>query len=173
MAHPRRFRGGHGARRATSWLDVEPTSVTVDTSISVISHSLNALEQAKRPFTVVRSHLHLHIRSDQLAADEPQFGAVGICVISDQAQAIGISAVPTPLTDLASDLWFLHGMMSSDFAFLSAVGFDGSSGQSYDFDSKAMRKVNDDEDVIIVIETASISNGAQYLISGRVLIKEH
>jgi len=162
-----------GASRATSWLELQPTITALDTSIAAIILSLTTAEKAKRPFTIVRTHIHVRMASDQLGADEQQLGAIGMCVISDQAEAIGITAVPTPVVDLASDLWFLHQFLSSDFSFISAVGFDAAGGYSVDIDSKAMRKVNDDEDVILVAETASVASGALYTIAGRLLIKEH
>ena len=165
-------RGGSN-KRMTSWLDVEPLSSAIDTSGSVITHSLTAVEKARRPFTIVRTHLLVRITSDQLSADEFQFGALGMCVVSDQAEAIGVTAVPTPITDLASDLWFVHQLLSNEFVFITGAGFDAAGGAVFEIDSKAMRKVNDDEDAIVVVETSSISFGALYQIAGRVLIKEH
>ena len=29
-------------------------------------------------------------------------------MVSDQAVAVGVSAIPTPVTELSSDLWFVH-----------------------------------------------------------------
>ena len=171
----RHFSGARGGqRRSTSWLEIVPSITTMVAGGGVITHSLDATELAKRPFTVVRSHLIVHITSDQLGADELQFGAVGICVVSDQAEAVGVTAVPTPVTDAGSDLWLMHQYVAAEFAFVSGVGFDAAGGYTYLIDSKSMRKVNDDQDVLIVIELATgISNGFNITIAGRVLIKEH
>ena len=170
----RRFTRGvnRGARRQTSWLPIEVAEVAVNSS-AVITHSLSATELATRPFTIVRTHVELFLQSDQLSATENQICAFGICVVSDQALAIGVTAVPTPITDIGSDLWFLHQSMQGQFAVNSAIGFEEPSGQSYSLDSKAMRKVNDDQDVILVVEASSAAFGAIIGVLGRLLIKEH
>ncbi len=135
--------------------------------------SLTALELAKRPFTIIRTHLRIHIASDQLIADELQVAALGMCVVSDQALAIGVTAVPTPITDNNSDLWFLHQFLVGDFTLATAIGFDASGGHDSMVDSKAMRRVNDDEDVLLAVEVSAASNGAFISTMGRLLIKEH
>ncbi len=93
------------------------------------------------------------VTSDQQIATETQIAAFGLCVVSDQALAIGITAVPTPVTDLGSDLWFVHQMTFNDFTFASAASYQSSAGRIYEIDSKAMRKVNDDQDIVLVFET--------------------
>ncbi len=174
MAHQRGFRGRGTARRETSWLDIEPVDVNFSAPGSVaITHVMTAAELAKRPFTVVRTRVSLHIGSDQVAANEMQIGAFGLCVVSSQALAIGVTAVPTPLTDLASDLWFAHQIMMTDFFFVSAVGIDADGGAYFEIDSRAMRKVNDDQEIVLVGEAASTSLGFNLDIAGRLLIKEH
>jgi len=145
----------------------------LEQSAAVLIASLSAAADAKRPFTIIRSYLHVHLRSDQLSADEFQQVAVGMCVVTDQASAIGVTAVPTPSTDADSDMWYLHRWMTSDFAFITGAGFDAASGISADIDSKAARKVNDDQDVLLVAETSALSEGIQLVTAGRFLIKEH
>ena len=95
-------------RRATSWFDIPPFSVAVVAGGGTILASLTAAELAKRPFTIIRTHLTFDVQSDQVAATEVQTGAMGMAVVSDQASALGVTAVPTPATDAASDLWYLH-----------------------------------------------------------------
>ena len=89
-------------------------------------------------------------------------------MVSDQASAIGVTAVPTPVTDFASDLWFFHKhffAMESALTDRTRGGFIGS------VDSKAMRKVNPDEDVVFVIQSAAASSGLILNMAGRMLIK--
>ena len=81
---------------------------TLTASGGTILGSLNATALALRPFTIVRQHYFLMLRSDQAAAAERQFGAFGCVVVSDQAEAVGVTAIPTPITDAGSDLWMLH-----------------------------------------------------------------
>ncbi len=161
-------------RRESLWLFVsEDNSGLAAATAAVISNSLNATALALRPFTVVRSRIHLNIQSDQLAASEDQVGAFGIAVVSDQAVGIGISAVPTPVTDLGSDLWLAHQYMTASTGFLSAVGFEAQFTTNYEFDSKAMRKVEDGSDLIFVKERGTLGDGISMFSAGRVLIKLH
>ncbi len=171
----RRFTRGviRGARRATSWFDIEPAGVVLTVTGGTITHTMTATELAKRPFTVIRTHIFIHITSDQSAASENQFGAFGACVVSSQAAAIGVTAVPTPSIDAASDLWFLHGWFASSLLFASAVGFDASDGRVFNYDSKAQRKVNDDQQIVLVAGlSGGVSSGIAVSIAGRMLIKE-
>ncbi len=165
--------GIRSTRRDTSWFDLPLTNVLVASNAAALVLSLTAAELAKRPFTIIRTQLTCHLGSDQLIADELQAMAVGMCVVSDQASAIGVTAVPTPDTDSASDLWFLHRYLVTSFFFNSAVGFDANGGKMVHIDSKGARKVNDSEDVILAVETGAISSGVSFTLGGRLLIKEH
>ena len=160
-----------GNRRETSWLDIPVASFSLGTATSVLNASLTAAELAKRPFTIVRTHLEIFFASDQVAASEIYSAGVGLCVVSDQALAIGVTAVLTPVTDLESDLWLLHKLMFGSFLLGDGTGFIESAGQSISIDSKAMRKVNGDQDVVLTFETGG--SGMQFIVGGCLLIKEH
>ena len=165
-------RGQARARRESSWLSIDAAANSVDNSV-VLTHTMTAAELARRPFTVVRTRMTVSIATDQLSADESQVGAIGLCVVSSQAVAIGVTAVPTPLTDLASDLWFVHQPLLSEMILNTAIGFDSNGGHVYEIDSKAMRKVNDDEEIIVVVEGSGAFQGAIIKTVGRLLIKDH
>ena len=169
-----RFRGTRFVRKVgrTSWFGLTPTSTSLGTSAAALVSSLNAAALARCPFTILRTHLMISIASDQLAADESQFGAVAMAVVTEQASAIGVTAVPTPINDLASDLFYLHELVASALQLNSAIGMNSPARYTVKVDSKAMRKVNDDQDIILVAETSAISSGVNYQIAGRFLIKE-
>jgi len=175
MARSRSFSGPlrRGQKRATSWDTIVVATTNVASNTAVLLASADADLKAKRPFTIVRTQLELYVTSDQTAASENQQLAVGMCVVSDQASAIGVSAIPTPDTDAGSDLWFLHQWMFSSFVFGTGVGFIEGEGRTVHVDSKAMRKVNDDEDVLVVCEASGNSSGLIVVHGGRILIKEH
>jgi len=173
---PRRFRRrliAGGQRRETMWISVSPTSSTLaSANTAVLSNSLNATAKALRPFTVIRSRLFLHVRSDQQAAVEFYGIAMGLAVVSDQAVAIGVTAVPTPDTDRGSDLFFVfEDLWGVQFDVATASGNEF--GKSVIVDSKAMRKVNDDQDIVITSETIGLSSGAIVSVGGRLLLKLH
>ena len=164
-----------GRVRETIWSGTGPVQVTEVAGGASILTSLAAGGLALRPFTVVRTRGVMFIRSDIEAADEQQWMSYGSCVVSDQASAIGVTAVPTPVTDMSSDLWFLYESIVNSFTFVSATGFDGSSGKMIQYDSKAMRKVQEGEDLITVDELAAstISEGAVFSVTERQLFKLH
>ncbi len=56
----------------------------------------------------------------------------------------------------------------SDFIFASGVGFDSMGGRVFEFDSKAMRKVSEEERLVMMIENGSADAG-QFNIALRVL----
>ena len=112
---------------------------------------------------------------DQTGATESYGASFGEAVVSDQAVAIGITAVPTPTTDSSSDLWYLYEFLIGRFAFGTGVAFSDV-GDERILDSKAMRKVEDGQDLVSVVEgpgAGLASTGS--IISGfnRTLIKLH
>ncbi len=112
------------------------------------------------PVTVRRTRGLIAWRSDQKAADESPFGAFGMCVVSNDAFAAGAASVPGPYSDAESDLWFVHQFCRNDFLFGSNISFDGQAARQYEINSKAMRKLTDEETIPVVIENGNITNGA-------------
>ena len=163
--------GRSRSRRETSWIAIGASSTTLDSAAALVS-SLNAAALALRPFTIVRTYLSIFYSTDNLA-NETRMGAVGMAVVSDQASAVGVTAVPTPTTELGSDLWYLHQVCLGRTLFSTAAAFDAVGGVRYDIDSKAMRKVNNDQDLILVAESDATQSGAIFNMMGRFLIKEH
>jgi len=162
-----------GQRRETRWLNLDATVLVLIAAGGTILYSLTTEEKALRPFTVIRTRLLVQISSDQLAAGENQIGAIGAAVVSDQAVGAGVTAVPTPINDVESDLWFVHQFLFSAMDLASAIGFDGNVGRVYSIDSKAMRKVEDGQDVVVVAEFSTQGDGFTLATGGRVLIKLH
>ena len=170
-----RSRGRLGSKRATSWFDLPATSTLFTAAGGTILLVLSTAEKAKRPFTIIRTHLHYSFSSDQIAASEFYGGAVGMAIVSDQAAAIGVSAVPTPAADAASDLWFMHEWFSNQVLFGDGTGFQDAVSTQGRIDSKAMRKVDDSQDAILVAELDTVMGAGGFIFKagGRLLIKEH
>ncbi len=116
--------------------------------------------------------MEVYVVSDQTANTEHQLGAFGWCVVSDQASAIGITAVPTPITDISSDLWFVYQVYFNSVQVSSAVSVF-QAGTRYSIDSKAMRKVEDGQDVLGIAEFDASGNGYNLSTGGRMLVKLH
>ena len=172
----RSFRTGRaahivGSKRLTSWFQFTPTATAMSATGGTVLFTLNAAALALRPFTVVRTRFLMGILSDQVVADELQVAAVGMAIVSDQASAIGVTAVPTPITDLSSDLWFQHQMLYSNFTFITGAGFDQQGMVTYEVDSKAMRKVDIGQDLVVVGERGGAGDGVIVVVGGRMLVK--
>ena len=165
------LRGGRN-RRDTLWGST-PAAITTlaAASTATLVASLSAAALALRPFTIVRIRGYWFVDSDQSAASEDYGAAIGCCVVSDQSVAIGVTAVPTPETDRGSDLWMLHETMYGSFQFGTAVGFETLSGNAVD--SKAMRKVEEGQDFILVVETPATVSSARIQTADRFLVKLH
>ena len=174
MARNRTFvtRGRSAQKRETTW-GGHPVLIDTASATSVLISNLNAAAKALRPFTIVRTHIEIEFGSDQVAASEVQIAAVGLAVVSDQASAIGITAVPTPLTDIDSDLWFAHQPMINSMFVGDGTGTQQPFSSRYTIDFWAMRRVNGDEDMVFVLEGASAGSGVTITTMGRFLIKLH
>ena len=168
------IRGGR-PQRETQWLELPEVAFSLPGANSgVLLLSLTAAEKALRPFTVMRTRGVWFLSSDQSAASELYSTAMGACVVSDQASAVGITAVPTPDIDALSDLWFLYERITNAFLFGDGTGFIENAGILAPFDSRAMRKVEEGEDVVFVVENGAVTAaGALGRLSGRLLIKLH
>jgi len=128
-------------------------------NVSVMSHSLSAGALALAPFTVVRTRGVWHVRTDATGAAEFYSVSLGFAQVSVQASTIGVSAIPTPVTDGGSGNFFVYETISGFHELVTDVGkLEG--GRMLTFDSKAMRKIQEEDDVVIVQETSGLSSGA-------------
>ena len=167
----RRF--AKGPKRSTLWIQFDWTRATMTAEGGTLLFVLNTAASALLPFTVVRSHFMINAISDQGSANESQFGAFGIAVVSVQASTIGVSAIPTPVTDAGSDLFFVHQYYIGHGLGTGVAAPGGVNVNSWVIDSKAMRKVNEDEDIVVVGEFDSEGGGHIISAAGRMLLKLH
>ena len=161
-----------GKKRATTWL----ASADI-TSVSSIAAAASILSQSfaftSEDVTVVRTRGVLYWGTDQEAATERPFGALGMCVVGTPAATAGVASLPTPITDEDSDLWFLHESVGTDLRFLDATGVGFNTFREMRFDSKAMRKVVAGETIVVVLENADSTGGVQFILKFRMLVKLH
>ncbi len=164
------LRGGRN-RRESLWFFIQSSIQTLaNPSTAVLLNSLNAAAIALEPFTVVRVRGVLDIHSDQVAVNEFQSVALGFAVVSQQASAIGVTAIPTPITDQGSDLWLAYVNLMAGMALNTDL-----MGKSVEYDSRAMRKVEEGQDLVTVAESdiAGQTSGLVVRNIARVLIKLH
>ena len=85
------------------------------------------------------------------------FGAVGIGKVTDPAFQIGITAIPTPITEAEWSGWLWHSFFSvhdQDISLAPGPGYH----QRIEIDSKAMRKLTSSEVFVAVVEVVEIGS---------------
>ena len=167
----RTFKGVRPAPRTSVWLGTRLASTTIAGSGKTLLLQLSASALTLLPFTVVWTRLDVWFESDQAATSEKPQGAIGCGVISETASTLGITAIPSPVTDPEWD-WFVYQGLRANFNFFDSTGFDATASNHFVIDSKAMRKVGIDEDLVMVIALGTAS-GAVVGIEGRTLVKLH
>ncbi len=160
-------------RRESVWVALTPTITTLAASSTpVLFTGYSAAVLAMIPFTIVRTRGYMALRSDQEGADENFSCALAMAIVSIQALAIGVTAVPTADSDRDSDLFFLFEELAGSFIFVAGLAAQ-SNAISGSFDSRAMRKVEDGQDIAVTIEGTAVSAGQIVYKGGRQLIKLH
>ncbi len=159
-------------RRKTLWLewDIQTDFTVLAFNTKLLNTGLNAAALAFRPFTIVRVISDLFVGSDQVAAIEFPFGAVGVTVVTDEAVAAGAASIPGPYTNSSSD-WLFHEYFAADVRFISGAGTEFNTLRHQHSDQKAMRKVDVGSDMITVVENTSSADGLAFIWSLRILIK--
>jgi len=167
----RRFssvRRGKSSRRS-DWISLPPL-----TAYEAVAGATSVIEGAlitTVPITIVRIVGVMSVQSDQAAASERPFGAVGAAVVSDQAAGIGVTAVPTPYTNADSDLWMQHQFWAAPVAEAGTGASLANISDRVDLSSKAMRKLTPDEQLLFVVENGSATHGMEFILDVRVLYK--
>ena len=179
MARSLRPRFRQQQRRKTSWIGgaLTPTtaqSIGVATTAIVLSFDTRTVASISAPFTIIRLRGELVIYSDQKAADEDPFGAIGAMIVSGEAFDGGAATVPAPYTESFYDSWFYHQYWAAP----NVANAGSNAVASFDFphytvDSKAMRKVGDGDVFVCVLENKSAAHAAAYTLNFRMLVKLH
>ena len=116
MAHRRSTSFARGPRRKTMWIgSADETGWTSLAAATVILDQAftGAQVSAFAPFTIVRSVGQLAVKGDQFAADEQATMAMGGMVVREAARVGGVGNVPTPITEILDDGWFLYQIASA------------------------------------------------------------
>ena len=161
MATQRRPRfAGRGRRQPTGWTrSIATGSQVVAAGTKVLIATAN-LDPTGISRTVRRTRGVFTISSDQEAAQEEQIGAFGIIVINSVALTAGVASIPGPITEASDDGWFVW----QPFGQLGAVTVSGANARPtpnywYEYDSKAMRKVEEGFGLAFVVENAHATFG--------------
>ena len=116
--------------------------------------------------TVLRTVGQLSVTSDQAGSVEDQIGAFGLVAVSDAAFAVGISAIPDPISRQSDDGWFVY----QAFTQQGDASATSSLPRTYNFDSKAKRIISlEGVTIVISLTNASLSHGIKFALNLRIL----
>ncbi len=163
-------------KRTVMWIGSGVGLTTIVASSVQLISSLSAGALALRPFTIMRTRQEIWFDSDQLAANEDPQGDYGKIVVTETAAGVGATAVPDPSSidgDPDSD-WFVHQPVMVQFKTAGTIqAWQVIANQiRYTIDSKAMRKVGADDDIVSMFSETG-GHGAELYTRGRMLIQLH
>ena len=154
-SYPRRS----GPARQTTWVG------PADQNVVAIASTASGIVASFAPFTgasmhkptIIRTRGYCTVRPQAFSADIPISGAFGLCVVSDEAFAAGAASIPRPFDDAGWDGWFVWQSFSGTFDVTTDIGRVGFSNTAMNFqiDSKGMRKVSDNETIVLMCESQS------------------
>ena len=116
--------------------------------------------------TVRRTRGRFFVNSDQATTNEMVLVAIGFVVVNDLALAAGAASLPGPISDASDDGWFVW----EGVPILSA-STDGGSGsivsgvQPIEFDSKAMRRVEEGFGIAVIAEASGVGAEVSMAVS--------
>ena len=164
-----------GPRRQVSW-SVGPEGSITGLAGAAVNVFPTAVELTIDGATIVRSRIDLTLGLTTVTAAGDGFArlAFGMCVVTQNAAGVGVTALPDPLVDVNWDGWFVHwqgALWSTAAGGVSAD--DGIAAQRLSLDSKAMRKIHA-TDVVVAMFTNSTEVGAAVMTArliSRILFK--
>jgi len=106
--------------------------------------------------TIIRTRGEVSVGSVATGSTEIT-GAYGMCIVTDTAFAAGAGSIPGPWSDSGWDGWFVWRSFNFTVVSATGTGFQSDAYLRHEVDSKAMRKITDDETVVLMAETASVA----------------
>ena len=127
---------------------------------------------ATEPITVVRTRGFISFQLTASAAALDGYNiAYGVGVVTADAFAIGVTAVPNPFDDIEWAGWLVHGMTALHSVTATV---DENDMLLIEFDSKAQRKVGVNEVVFLAIQVGETGTAVMSARgASRMLIKLH
>ncbi len=156
MANIRRGRRSfavRGSRRETEWAASADSAATasVGPGVKMLDQIFSsALLAEVSPATIIRVRGWIYVQSDQVAAREEPFGALGFRVVSDLAATAGAASIPGPITNEDDEGWFVWPPI---FVVQEAAS-SNPGGAVIEFDSKAMSKFVQGDAILVMLENA-------------------
>jgi len=160
MARQRRFVAG--TRQATDWSRFNGAALTNVAPSTKVLVATFALGNPGISETVRRTRGLIAVSSDQNSATEEQVGAFGLMKVNDIAIAVGAASIPGPVTDNSDDAWFVWVPFAQRTSGAVAGGIQSI---VYEFDSKAMRIVEEGFGLAVMVENAHAGHALAIQVS--------
>ena len=172
-------RGQRTAKRFTSWA-FGTGGVTVQTISSTGKTILGSglvLAAGMDVATIVRTRGYLFAGITGAGAALDSFHcAFGVAIVSTEAFVAGVASIPGPLTELDWNGWMVHQTFKvMQKTTISDDNFGPGTLYTSEVDSKAMRKFNDNETLVAVLEVVEVGTGPSMRVmwDSRILLKLH
>ena len=153
-------RGVRGVRRRTHWSASLVTPVSVSTSGSLLLFT-SPVGHEGETLIRVRGLLSVALQTASAVADG-YVGSFGMAIVTTAAATAGVASIPTPSTEAAWDGWLLHRFF--DCRRTLGAGSPGEFSR-LELDSKAMRKANEDESLVGVIEFTETGTATMLIVA--------
>ena len=144
-------RGTRGRRADYDW-QAQAGSITA-LDLTAGASSIIAMIAFLQASTMVRIRGEAFVQLNAAAANERTIIALGLLVTTDEAVAAGGGSIPEPFDDAESP-WVWHSFASVSSGAEAAVVSDGLFAR-VPIDSKAMRRVKQNETLVFVAEIAN------------------
>ena len=167
------FRQVH-TRRLTAW-GLGPGGNTVTalsgTGQTILGAGVVMVSEEKSTIVRVRGSLQAYLKTTA-AADDGFHCAVGLALVTDEAFAVGATAVPGPISEIDWDGWMYHRIFDVHATGGTASDTIGLSVAQFEVDSKAMRKWDEGNTLMAVVEVVEGTTATMSVwFDTRILIK--
>ena len=168
----RRSFGPSGPKRLTEWVGMlitQPINLVGGTT-NLIGELTQADLSVVTPCTLIRVRGSVLLTHNSRTAGHSPNGAISMSIVKENARLIGITAIPSPVSDLGDDTFFLWEPWALSFGAVE----DPAQIQRIPIDGKAMRKIEDGDGLVVVAQNAApAGENAEILYALRLLFLLH
>ena len=169
MARRQQRQFNRQSRPNRDWTGIAPAAATIIPASSKVLIATFVLASPGIDETILRTVGQISVAPDQTAAQEFQIGGFGLCIVTDRAVTVGITAIPDPVTEVDDDMWFVYVLFCQEFFPGAGTSTDFNMRTNYAFDSRAKRILTDGYTVAIVAANSHATHGLTIVPQFRML----
>ena len=165
----RNFRSS-GSRPNRTWAQIHNAAVTTVATSSKILLGQFVAGTSGIDETILRTRGTFCIsQSAPETSDRVLIGAIGMCLVSDNAVAAGVASLPGPITDADDDLWMVWQSFCMTWVNVGTPATLVVPFPQHVIDSKAKRILTQGRQMALVVENASAANAFDIVFNVRSL----